>query len=69
MTPLTPAGPFPDWARQHRTLAQVARTEELLAKANAGRERFTHAETSELGNLLKKFYRHNPPPDEKAGAA
>lgn len=54
-----PADRFP-WLG-HRTLREVARTDELLAKACGRREKFTHAETCELGSLLKRAYRHNPP--------
>jgi hypothetical protein len=46
----------------HRTLAEVARTDALIAKADAGREKFTHAETGNFGNLLTKARRFNPPP-------
>lgn len=56
----TPSDPFP-WLR-HRTWQEVLRTEELAAKADAGREKFTRTESSEFGRLMQKAYRHNPPP-------
>ena len=63
-----PAEPWP--FRDHRTWAQVIRTEELINQANAGVEKFTKEETGEFGNLLIKARKFNPPPEPgQAGAA
>jgi hypothetical protein len=43
----------------HRTMAEVMRTEVFIARADAG-WKFTPAERSEFGNLIKKARRHNP---------
>ena len=64
-----PPGPFPDWAKTHRTLGEVARTDALLAKAEAGRQKFTRAEAGEFGRLMQKAYRNNPPSSESETAA
>ena len=54
---------------QHRTLAQVRRTEALLARAAAG-SLLLNAEHCELLALITRARQNNPPPaDEKAGAA
>lgn len=55
--------------RTHRTQAQIIRTEALLAKADAGREKLTPQEVAEFGNLLKKAYQNNPPPSPKEDTA
>ena len=49
----------------HRSLADVSRTEVLLAKVDARREKMTAAEAGDLGNLLQKARRFNPPPSPK----
>lgn len=54
---------------KHRTWRQVMRTEELIAQADAGREKLTREESGELGNLIKKANRFNPPPDGGSAAA
>lgn len=61
-----PVERFPYMA--HRTMADVLRTEELTAKANAGREKFTSAESGEFGRLMQRFYRHNPPTEPQRAA-
>jgi hypothetical protein len=53
----------------HRTLAEVARTDALLAKATSRREKFTNTEAREFARLMQKVYRHNPPPDGGSAAA
>lgn len=60
---------FP-WLR-HRTTLEVARTEALAARADAGREKMTPFEAGEFDNLLIKARRNNPPaePAERGGAA
>lgn len=50
-----PAEPFP--FMRHRTLAQVARTDALLAKSA-----LVKIEAEELRLLIDKAKRHNPPP-------
>lgn len=61
--------PRSDWpSKHHRSLAQVARTEALLAKRQAGKL-LLNIELQELGLLLDKAQSNNPPEDEKAGAA
>lgn len=62
-----PADPWP--FRNHRTWAQVLRTDELIAQANAGVEKFTREERGEFGNLLIKARRFNPPPSRGPEAA
>lgn len=62
-----PADPWP--FRNHRTWARVIRTEELIAQADAGVEKFTKEEKGEFGNLLIKARRFNPPPPEPERAA
>lgn len=62
-----PAEPFP--FMRHRTLAQVARTEALVAKLATG-DPIPQIDRHELSLLLAKAKRHNPPPTpDKAGAA
>jgi Lhr-like helicase len=50
-------------------MREVARTEALIAKWKAGREKFTHRERAEFTNLLKKVDRHNPPPPDRDAVA
>ena len=63
-----PAGPFPDWARNHRTLQEVARTDALLITVRDGKL-LLNIEKCELEVLLIKAKRNNPPADGQAGAA
>lgn len=59
-----PRDPFP--FTSHRTLAQVARTDELLAKIRSP-EKLVELERHELSLLLSKTIAHNPPPDGDEG--
>lgn len=63
-----PAGQFPDWAKTHRTLAQVDRTSALLAKMHAG-HLLLNIEQCELSLLLDKARRNNPPEGDGSAAA
>lgn len=57
------SNPFP--FRAHRTLAQVARTDALLAKIRTP-EKLLAIEVHELKLLLPKVVAHNPPREDAA---
>lgn len=60
-----PSDAFP--FMRHRTLAEVARTDALLAKAE--RETLVSLEAHELALLLPKARHNNPPPEDDGQAA
>lgn len=61
-----PADPWP--FRNHRTWAEVIRTEQLLAKIGSP-DKMTPQEKAEFGQLIIKARRNNPPPDRGPEAA